>query len=212
MPSLPVYDLTKKKVGNIDLSDAIFAAEIRPHLINDAVRIQVARRYEWKTANSLTRTEVHGTRKKMFKQKGTGQARHGDAKAPIFVGGGKAHGPKPRRVFKKMNKKAMRAALISVLSQSQKSDRLFVVDKLELKKASTKEIAKNFKAFGLTSALVVNVNEGDAAQAFNRSLRNVAKVKFLKPEGVNVFDVLKYKNLVISQAAAQKLTERLNNV
>lgn len=212
MPSLPVYDLTKKKVGNIDLSDEIFAAEIRPHLINDAVRIQVARRYEWKTANSMTRTEVHGTRKKMYKQKGTGQARHGDAKAPIFVGGGKAHGPKPRRVLKKMNKKAMRAALISALSQSQKSDRLFVVDKLEMKKSSTKSASQAFKAFGLSSALVVNVNEGESAQAFNRSLRNVAKVKFLRPEGVNVFDVLKYRNLVISQAAAQKLTERLNHV
>lgn len=212
MPSLPVYDITKKKVGNIDLSDAIFAAEIRPHLINDAVRIQIARRYEWKTANSLTRTEVHGTRKKMYKQKGTGQARHGDAKAPIFVGGGKAHGPKPRRVFKKMNKKAMRAALISALSQSQKSDRLFVVDKLEMKQSSTKEAAKSFKAFGLESALVVNLNEAETQQAFNRSLKNVKKVKFLKPEGVNVFDVLKYKNLVISQAAAQKLTERLNHV
>ena len=111
MPSLPVYDMNKKKVGNVELNDAIFAGEIRPHLINEAVRTQIARRYEFRTANSKTRTEVHGTRKKMYKQKGTGQARHGDAKAPIFVGGGKAHGPKPRRVVHKMNKKAMRAAL-----------------------------------------------------------------------------------------------------
>src|SRR5437764_6779250 len=116
MPSLPIYDINKKKIGNIDLNDAIFAAEIRPHLINEAVRAQIAWRYEYRTANSLTRTEVHGTRKKMFKQKGTGQARHGDAKAPIFVGGGKAHGPKPRRVRHKINKKVMRAALISALS------------------------------------------------------------------------------------------------
>src|SRR5215210_2602288 len=115
MPSLPLYDITKKKVGNVDLNDVVFGVEVKLHLLNTAVRAQIAWRYEYRTANSLTRTEVHGTRKKMFKQKGTGQARHGDAKAPIFVGGGKAHGPKPRRVFKKMNKKAMRAALISVL-------------------------------------------------------------------------------------------------
>lgn len=212
MPSLPVYDIAKKKVGNIDLNDAIFAAEIKPHLINEAVRTQIAKRYEFRTANCRTRTEVHGTRKKMFKQKGTGQARHGDAKAPIFVGGGKAHGPRPRRVTHKMNKKAMRLALISVLSQNQKHDRLFIVDKLELKKASSKSVMEQLKAFGLTSACIVNVNDGEGEKSFNQSTRNVSKVKFLRPEGVNVFDVLKYKNLVLSQKAAQKLTERLTNV
>lgn len=210
MPSLPVYDISKKKVGNIELNDAIFAAEIKPHLINDAVRTQIARRYEWRTANSKTRTEVHGTRKKMFKQKGTGQARHGDAKAPIFVGGGKAHGPKPRRVLRKMNKKAMRAALISVLTQNQKQDRLFVVDKMELKKVSSKSVATSLRAFGVSTAVIVNVNDAEGEKLFNQSLRNIDKVKFLRPEGVNVFDVLKYKNLILSQKAAQKLTERLS--
>src|SRR5580700_2184552 len=149
MPSLPLYDLTKKKIGNIDLDDSIFAGEIRPYLLNDAVRAQIAWRHEFKTANSFTRTEVHGTRKKMYKQKGTGQARHGDAKAPIFVGGGKAHGPKPRRVIHKINKKVMRAALIGAISMHQKEDRLFVIDKLELDKMSTKEVAKLLKAFEL---------------------------------------------------------------
>lgn len=210
MPSLPVFDITKKKVGNIELNDAIFAAEIRPHLLNDAVRTQIAKRYEYRTANSKTRSEVHGTGKKMFKQKGTGQARHGDAKAPIFVGGGKAHGPKPRRVRHKMNKKAMRAALISALSQNQKADRLFIVDKLELKAFNTKGIVEGMKAFGLTSALIVNLNDAEGEKFFNLSLRNVNKVKHLRPEGVNVFDVLKYKNVVISQKAAEKLTARLS--
>lgn len=212
MPSLPVYDMTKKKVGNVDLDDALFAGEVKPHLLNDAVRAQIAWRYEYRTANSLTRTEVHGTRKKMFKQKGTGQARHGDAKAPIFVGGGKAHGPKPRRVRHKINKKVMRAALISALSMNQKEDRLFVVDKLEVTKASTKAAAALVKAFGVTSVLFVNSDESDAEKHFNKSVRNVLKVKHLRPEGLNVFDVLKYRNVVISQKAAQKLTERLNHV
>jgi len=212
MPSLPVYDIQKKKVGNIDLNDAIFAGEIKPHLINDAVRTQIARRYEYRTANCKTRTEVHGTGKKMFKQKGTGQARHGDAKAPIFVGGGKAFGPRPRRVIRKMNKKAMRLALISVLTQNQKTDRVFIVDKLELTKPSSKTVAASLKAFGFKTALIVNLNEGDGEKIFNQSLRNVEKVKFLRPEGVNVFDVLKYKNLVMSQKALAKLTERLTHV
>ncbi len=173
--------LNKKKVGTVDLNDAVFAAEIRPHLINDAVRAQIAWRYEYKTANSLTRTEVHGTRKKMYKQKGTGQARHGDAKAPIFVGGGKAFGPKPRRVIHKINKKVMKAALTSALSLNQKEDRLFVVDKLELKKVSTKSAAECLKAFGLKTALFINADEGDGEKAFNRSLKNVTKVKCLRP-------------------------------
>lgn len=212
MPSLPLFDIAKKKVGNIDLSDVVFAGEVRSYLINDAVRVQIARRYEWKTANSLTRTEVHGTRKKMFKQKGTGQARHGDAKAPIFVGGGKAHGPRLRRVVKKINKKVMRQALISALSLNQKADRLFVVDKLELTKPSTKGAAACLSAFGLTKCLIVNANATDEEKFFNLSARNVGKVKCLRPEGINVFDLLKYENVVISRNAVEKITERLNNV
>jgi large subunit ribosomal protein L4 len=212
MASLPVYDINKKKVGNIELNDTVFSSEIHPHLINEAVRAQIAWRFEHKTANALTRTEVHGTGKKMYRQKGTGQARHGDAKAPIFVGGGKAHGPKPRFVRHKVNKKVMRKALISVLSMHQKEDRLFIVDKLELDKPSTKAVAKCLEVFGLKTALVVNAADEKTEQFFNKSGRNVAKMKVLRPEGVNVFDVLKYKNLILSQKAAQKLTERLTHV
>jgi large subunit ribosomal protein L4 len=212
MPSLPLYDLSKKKVGNIDLNDAVFAGEIRPYLLNDAVRAQLAWKYEFKTANSRTRTEVQGTRKKVYKQKGTGQARHGDEKAPTFVGGGKAHGPKPRRVQHKINKKVMRAALVTALSLNQKEDRLFIVDKLELKKPSTKAAKDCLKAFDLDTVLVVNSGEAESEQFFNKSVKNLTKVKFLKPEGINVFDILKYKNLIISSKAAQKITERLTHV
>lgn len=212
MPSLPLYDLSKKKVGNIDLNDAVFAGEIRPYLLNDAVRAQLAWKYEFKTANSRTRTEVQGTRKKVYKQKGTGQARHGDEKSPTFVGGGKAHGPKPRRVQHKINKKVMRAALVTALSLNQKEDRLFIVDKLELKKPSTKAAKECLKAFDLDTVLVVNSGEAESEQFFNKSVKNLTKVKFLKPEGINVFDILKYKNLIISSKAAQKITERLTHV
>lgn len=212
MPSLPLFDLEKKKLGSVELEDAIFASEVKPHLLNEAVRCQVAKRYEHRTANSLTRTEVHGTRKKMYKQKGTGQARHGDKKAPIFVGGGKSHGPKPRMVVRKMNKKAMKGALVSALSQSQKSDKLFVVDKLECKKASTNWIAKRLQQFNEQSVLVINENATDSQKSFNLGTRNIRGVKHLRPEGLNVFDILKYRTLVISQGALQKLTERLKHV
>lgn len=209
MPSLPVYDVNKKKIGNMDLNDAVFAAEVKPHLLNDAVRAQMAWWYEWRTANCRTRTEVVASGKKVYRQKGTGQARHGDIKAPIFVGGGKAHGPRPRRVTHKINKKVMRAALISALSQNQKLDKLFIVDKLELDKPSTKSVASALKAFGLKSALIVNSGEGDKEKNFNQSLKNLARVKHLRPEGINVYDILKYKNVILSQKAAKKITDRL---
>lgn len=211
MASLPLYDMSKKKIGNIDLNDAIFAAEVKPYLIHDAVRAQVAWHYERKTANCRTRTEVQGTRKKMYRQKGTGQARHGDAKAPIFVGGGKAHGPRPRIVHYKINKKVMRTALISALSMHQKSDRLFVVDKLALDKLSARSVAGLMKAFGLQTALFVNAREDQKEQWFNRSTQNIVGTKHLAPEGINVFDILKFKNLVLSEGAVKKITERLSN-
>mgnify|MGYP000367252181 CR=1 FL=1 len=211
MPSLPLYDLNKKKIGSIELNDTVFAGEIKPHLLNDAVRAKIARKYEYKTANALIRTEVHGTKKKAYKQKGTGQARHGAITAPIFVGGGKAFGPRPHRRTFKLNKKVRKAALISALSLNQKSDKLFIVDKLELEKASAKTIAAYLKAFGITSALFVNSGDTDAEKTFNSSTRNINKVKHLRPEGVNVFDILKFKNILVSQKAAQKLTERLTH-
>lgn len=212
MLSLAIYDMSKTKIGNVDLNDAVFAAEVRPHLLNDAVRYQIAKRYEYRTANSRTRTEVNGTTKKMYKQKGTGQARHGTAKAPIFVGGGKAHGPRPRRVVRKLNKKVKKAALISALSWNQRQDRLFVVDKLELDKLNAKAAAACLNAFDLGTVLVVNGDKSEGQKRFNRSIRNVAKVKCLAPEGINVFDILKYKNVIISKEAVQKISERLSHV
>ena len=212
MASVPVYDIAKKKVGTVELRDEIFGGVVKAHLLNDAVRAQIAWRYAEKTANSRTRTEVHGTRKKMYKQKGTGQARHGDAKAPIFVGGGKAHGPRPRFVNHKLNKKAKRAALISALSQKHKEDCLFVVDKLEIEKPSAKAVAKCLKSFGFEKALFINSSNEGAAGTFNRSARNVGGIKILRPEGVNVFDLLKHKNLVVSKTAIEQITERLSRV
>ncbi|MCB0406178.1 MAG: 50S ribosomal protein L4 [Bdellovibrionales bacterium] len=212
MPSLPLYDLNKKKIGTVDLSDAIFAAEVKPYLVNQAVRTQIARRYEFRTANSLTRSEVKATRQKMYRQKGTGQARHGNTTAPNFVGGGKSHGPRPRRVRFKTNKKQMRSALISVLSMLQKEDRIFVVDKMELEKHSTKNVAGALKAFGLASAVFVNSDKADGEKVFNRSTRNLQKTKTLRPAGVNVFDLLKYKHLLLSKSAVEELSKRLQDV
>lgn len=209
MPSLPLYDMNKKEVGKLDLNDAVFAGEVKTHLINDAVRYQMAKWYEQRTALCRNRTEISGTRKKVYRQKGTGQARHGDQKSPIFAGGAKAHGPHPRLVIRKLNKKVRKAALVSAISMHQQEDRLFVIDKLELDKLSAKSVSKCLSAFGLESALFINSDDSDKAANFNKSSKNIPKVKFLKPEGINVFDILKYKNVVISKKAAESIAERL---
>jgi large subunit ribosomal protein L4 len=115
-------------------------------------------------------------------------------------------------VIKKINKKVMKQALISVLTLNQKEDRLFVIDKMEMDKPNSKAISNALKAFGITSALVVNSEEAANEKNFNISSRNIRAVKFVRPEGVNVFDLLKFKNLVISKKAVQKITERLSHV
>ena len=211
MLSVPLYDLKKQKVGSIELSDAVFGVVTKPHLLNEAVRAQIAWRYALKTAACRTRTEVSGTRKKMYKQKGTGRARHGDAKAPIFVGGGKAHGPVPRIVNHKINKKVMRGALLTALTLSHQNDRLFVIDKMVSKKPSTKAVVECGQAFKTKRAFFINCNETDEEKAFNRSILNASGFKTLRPEGLNVFDILKFQNLFISRKAAEKLTERLTH-
>ncbi|MBI1861142.1 MAG: 50S ribosomal protein L4 [Deltaproteobacteria bacterium] len=211
MLSVPVYDLKKQKVGSMELSDAIFGVVPKPHLLNEAVRAQIAWRYSHKTATCRTRTEVTGTRKKMYKQKGTGRARHGDAKAPIFVGGGKAHGPVPRIVNHKINKKVMRGALLTALTLSHQNDRFFVIETMSSKKPSTKMVVDCGQAFKTKRALFINCAETDEERAFNRGIANVTGYKTIRPEGVNVFDILKFQNLFISRKAAEKLTERLTH-
>lgn len=211
MLSVPVYDLKKQKVGSIELSDTIFGVTPKPHLLNEAVRAQVAWKYSRKTAKCRTRTEVTGTRKKMYKQKGTGRARHGDAKASIFVGGGKAHGPVPRIVNHKINRKVMRQALLTALTLSQQGDRLYIVESMSCKKPSTKLAVQFGQAFNATKGVLVNCGDTPEEMAFNLSVKNTEGFKVLKPEGLNVFDILKFQTVFISRKAAEKLSERLNH-
>ena len=211
MLSTPVYDLKKQKIGSLELLDSVFGVTPKPHLLNAAVRAQIAWRHAQKTANSRTRTEVSGTRKKMYKQKGTGRARHGDMKAPIFVGGGKAHGPRPRVVSHKINRKVMRGALLTALTLSQQNDRLFIIENLGCEKPNTKLVLECGMAFKADRGLFINCADTDAEKAFNRSIANAKRYKFLRPEGINVFDILKFENLFVSRKAVERLTERLTN-
>lgn len=201
MAKIAVYDINKNQVSEKEISDAVFNVEVRSYLIHDMVRYQLAARRQG-TSASKTRSEVAGGGKKPYKQKGTGNARQGCIRAPHYVGGGAAFGPNPRDYNFKLNRKVKKAALRSALSVRFQDSKLTVLNALELGKISTKSFAEFLGRFDLQKVLVVI--EGDNPQV-ELSARNLPYVKVLKAEGVNVYDVIKYPNLVITEGAVSQL-------
>ena len=211
---IDVYDLNSTKTGEIDLDDAVFAQPVREHLFWEVINWQRARRRQG-THNTKTRHEVRGGGRKPWKQKGTGRARQGSIRAPHWVGGGVAHGPKTRDYSYAMPKKKRRAALISALSLKAQNGQLRVVDGLEFPEIKTKFAVKVIDAFEARKALFVDVTERDEANglAHNESLRlsvrNLKNAKYLAAEGLNVEDLLHYDVLVISRNAVEQVEEAL---
>lgn len=201
MAKIAVYDINKKQVGEREIADGVFNVDVRGYLIHDMVRYQLAARRQG-TADSKTRSEVSGGGKKPYKQKGTGNARQGCIRAPHYVGGGTAFGPHPRDYAFKLNRKVKKAALRSALSVRFKEEKLTVLNAIELEKISTKDFAEILGRFDLASALVVIEAANPAVEL---SARNLPNVKVLRPEGVNVYDVMKYRNLVLTEGAVSQL-------
>jgi large subunit ribosomal protein L4 len=201
MAKIAVFDITKKQVGERELADSVFNTDVRGYLIHDMVRYQLAARRQG-TADTKTRREVSGGGKKPYKQKGTGNARQGSTRAPHFVGGGTVFGPTPRDYTFKLNRKVKRAALRSALSVRFKEERLTVLNVLELEKISTKGFAEILNRFGFGDALVVIEAANPVVEL---SARNLPNVKVLRAEGVNVYDVMKYHNLVLTDGAVSQL-------
>ncbi len=201
-----VYNLTGKATGEVELDDAVFGAEVKPHLFWEVVRWQLAKRRSG-THSTKHRSDVSGTGKKPYKQKGTGNARRGTYKSGHHVGGAAQFGPKPRDYSYPVNKKVRRAALCSALSlRAGEEGGLRVVEGFELKSVQTKAVSGALAGLGLGKALIVDVGN----DALSRSARNLPNAKYLPPEGLNVYDVLKYDSLVITKAAAEAVTERLS--
>lgn len=201
MANVTVYDMQKQQVSERDISDVVFNAEVKKYLLHDMVRYQLAARRQG-TASAKNRAAVSGGGKKPFKQKGTGNARQGTVTAPNHVGGGAAFGPSPRDYAFKLNRKVKKAALRSALSARFQDEKLTVLSKLELGKISTKEFQQVLDNFEMKSALVVI----DAANPeVELSARNLRQVKVLRADGVNVYDVLKYPNLVLTEGAVEQL-------
>jgi len=201
MAKIAVYDTNKNQVAERELADDIFNSDVRSYLIHDMVRYQLAARRQG-TADSKTRSEVRGGGKKPYKQKGTGNARQGCIRAPHYVGGGTAFGPHPREYDFKLNRKVKKAALRSAISVRFKQEKLTVLNALELEKISTKGLVEILNRFDLANALVVIDGANPAVEL---SARNLPQVKVLRAEGVNVYDVMKYRNLVLTEGAVSQL-------
>ncbi len=200
MPTVKLYNLQQKEVGQIDLSDKVFAAEANPHLFYEVVKMQLARRRSG-TAYCKDKGVVSHSTRKLFKQKGTGRARRGSAKSPLLKGGGAAFGPKPRDFGYSVPKRVRKAALRSALSARLRDERLFVIDDLAVDWISTKKALATVGKFANVKLLVVDV-ENDHLY---RSVRNVPGYLFLPAAGVNVYDVLNHDTVVLSKAAVSFL-------
>lgn len=197
---LDVFNLQNQKVGEVEVSDSVFGAEVKPHLHHEMVRYQMAKRRAG-THATLTRHTVSGSTRKLFKQKGTGRARHGSIKAPTFVGGGVAFGPQPRDYSFKLPKKVRRGALRSVLSQKLTEGRLKVVSAFEMETPRTRVAVGHLTTLGVAKALVVDV----ANEQLKLSIRNLPDAKFLPTDGLNVYDLLAFDHLVITEAAVKHI-------
>ena len=205
MPKVDVFNLKREKVGELELSDDVFGAEVKEQLFYEIVKAQLASRRAG-TAAAKERAAVSGSTKKIYRQKGTGRARHGSIRAPNFAGGGQAHPPKPRDWSYRPPRQMRIGALKSALSLFVKEGRLIVLDNIELAEIKTKALAAVLDKLQIArKALVV---DDPANEKLKLSLRNMQDHQFLPPEGVNVYDLLRHDHLVVSKEAAKALEAR----
>ncbi|HEX2878561.1 MAG TPA: 50S ribosomal protein L4 [Polyangiaceae bacterium] len=205
MPKVVVYNLKKEKVGELELADEVFAAEIKEHLFHEMITAQLASQRAG-TSAAKERAAVRGSHAKIYKQKGTGQARHGAIRAPIFVGGGRAHPPKPQDWSRRPPRRVRISALKSALSLLLKEGRLTVVDAIDLGEIKTKKVISVLTALSAPPKTLVVDDKNN--QNLRLSLRNLETSQFLPPEGVGVYDLLRHEHLVVSKQAAKALEAR----
>ena len=205
MPKVKVYNLSKKGVGELELSDNVFDAKVNESLFYDVLKAQLASHRKG-AASAQTRAEVSATGRKMYKQKGTGNARHGSRRAPTFVGGGTVHGPRPRDFGYRPPRKMRLGALKGALSLKLREGRLLVVKDFELKEVKTKKLAEVLEKLQVDDgALIVDGKENEKLRLSARNLQNHS---VLPPEGVNLYDLLRHEHLVLTQTAVEALEAR----
>ncbi|MDD3613824.1 MAG: 50S ribosomal protein L4 [Caldicoprobacterales bacterium] len=204
MPKVALYSMDGTAVGDIDLSDDIFGVEVNHHVMHQVVKMQLANKRQG-TQSALTRAEVRGGGAKPWRQKGTGRARHGSIRSPIWRKGGVVFAPKPRSYRYSLPKKVRRLAMKSALSSKVNEEAILVLDSLELKEAKTKEMAKVLDNFNINKkALIVLEGKNETVE---RAARNIPGVKLAYVNTLNVLDILNYDNFVITQDAVKKVEE-----
>ena len=205
---LQVINIDGKKTENIELSDKIFSVKPNKNLIQSIVEWQL-NHFKPRTAKTKQRNEVKGSTAKIYAQKGTGGARHSSRKAPIFVGGGVAHGPKGSVYkVKKINKKIRKLGLLYLLTQKNKVNSLFVVEDFKTEIKKTKLFNKFLEKNKLQNSLIIS--DENSKSKIIKSARNIPNLKIIKQEGTNVYDLLKYKNVVFTITSIKSLQDRLS--
>ncbi len=201
-----VINLDAKKTGDVDLDESVFAVAVRADILARAVNWQLAKR-RGGNHKVKTRSEVQGSTRKVFRQKGGGRARHGTLRAPQFRGGGVTFGPVVRSHAHDLPKKVRRLALKTALSSKQADGKLVVLDSAKMKAAKTAVLAKKLTKLGWSSVLVIDGAEVDAN--FARAAANIVGLDVLPSQGANVYDILRRDTLVLTTDAIEKLVERL---
>lgn len=206
MAAVNVKNINGETISQTELPDHIYKVDVNKSVLNEVVTMQMAAKRSG-TASAKTRSFVTGSTGKLFRQKGTGRARRGDIKSPLLKGGGVVFGPNPRSYDKKVPKKIKKLALKMALSSKVQDEALTVMDAFVLDQIKTKEFVEVIDALGVKNVLIVTDAEN---QELEKSARNVPDVKVLRWEGLNVYDILKYRHVVLLQAALAPIEGRLN--
>ena len=205
MYSADIYNTNKEKVSQVVLDEKVFGCEVKPHLLYEVVKMQLANRRAG-TASTKNRSQVRGGGKKPWRQKGTGRARAGSIRSPIWKGGGTTFGPLPRDYSYRLNKKVKKLALRIALSVKLKEDKLLILDNFNLPEIKTKGFVTTLSCLNIKDAFIIDDNN----LHLEKSARNVPFVKVLRTEGLNVYDILRYDKLIITQSCLEKITRTLS--
>ena len=205
----PLLNIDGSKADSIEISDKLVKLKVNHKLIKYVIDWQL-NHAKPRTAKTKQRNQIKGSTKKIIAQKGSGGARHASKKAPIFVGGGVAHGPKGSKYkIKKINKKVRKLALAQTLSKKNKDNSLHILADVKKEIKKTKEFNKFLQKNKLSNVLIIS--DADSLKNINRSARNIKNVKLIQEKGANIYDIFKYKNLIITSSSVKKIQDRILN-
>ena len=206
---LPLLNIEGTKTETIELSDKMIKLKVNHKLIKFVIDWQL-NHLKPRTAKTKQRNEIRGSTRKIVAQKGSGGARHASKKAPLFVGGGVAHGPKGNNYkIKKINKKVRKLALAQTLSKKNNDKKLFILADVKKEIKKTKEFNKFLEKNNLANVLIIS--DSESLKNINRSARNIKNIKVIKQEGANIYDLFKYNNVIMTSSSVKKLEERILN-